>query len=162
MEKWIMHLVGAAVLSMIAVTLTPDGRVKKAVKLICGFAVMLSLISGFIDFDYSFYSKSLADHKRDAEEFIANSMEEQSLLEREYIENECAAYILDKAMELGVDCYDATVKVRWSEDGYWYPVSAEIGANANSQLADAIEGELGIPIASQTWRNGNEQIQKDT
>lgn len=155
MKTWIMHLTGAALLSMLAVSITPDGRVKKAIKLICGFAVMLSLINGFTDFDFSFYSKSLAEYKSDAEKLIADSMEEQSLLEREYIENECSAYILDKAMELGIECESANVKVRWSEDGYWYPVEAEIGANANSQLADIIEGELGIPVEEQTWSNVN-------
>lgn len=150
-----MGLAGAAVLSMLAVNITPDGRVKKAVKLVCGFAVILSLINGITDFDYSFYSKSMADYRRDAEKLIAESMEEQSVLEREYIEKECEAYILDKAEELGVSCDSASVILKWSEEGYWYPTAVELDVVYEPGLSSCIEAELGIPRDSQTWREND-------
>ena len=151
MENWIMGLTGAAVLSMLAVAITPEGRVKRVVKLVCGFAVMLSIISGFADFDFGFYSKSMADYRQDAEKFIAERVEEQSTLEREYIEKECEAYILDKATELGVMCNGAEVTLDWSVDGYWYPVEVTLESGYDSSLASCIEAELGIPKDSQTW-----------
>lgn len=156
MQTWIMHLTGAAVLGMLAIAITPEGRVKKAVKLICGFAVILSIISGVTDFDFRFYSKSMADYRAEAEKLVADSQREQSALERKYIEDECEAYILDKAIELGLSCESASVTVKWSEEGYWYPVAVELNAEFEHRLASCIEAELGIPMDNQTWSETDE------
>ncbi|MBE6948883.1 MAG: hypothetical protein E7456_03450 [Ruminococcaceae bacterium] len=155
MENQIMGLAGAAVLSMLAISATPEGRVKKAVKLICGFAVILSILCCFADFDFSFYSKSIADHRRDAEKLIEEELEERSLLERQYIESRCEAYILDKAAELKVNCRGAEVTLKWSAEGYWYPTAVWIEAECDPELADFIEAELGIPEDSQKWSKTN-------
>lgn len=155
-----MGLAGASALSLIAIAITPNGRVKKAVKLICGFAVILSVISGFTDFDFSFYSRSMADYRTEAERMIADSREELSLKEREYIETECEAYILDKAKELGLKCDNVSVTLNWSEEGYWYPVSVQLDASGESglefQLSRSIEAELGISPENQIWSGTDE------
>lgn len=155
MENWIMGLTGAAVLSMLAVAITPQGRVKKAVKLVCGFVVILSLLSGITDFDYRLYSKSMADHRRDIDKLIDKSIEEQTVMEREYIEAECEAYILDKADELGTNCESVSMTLRWSSEGYWYPSEAELNMEYHPELSSYIEGELGVPEDSQTWREND-------
>lgn len=144
-------MTGAAALSMIAMSITPEGRVKKAVKLVCAFTVILSLISGITDFDFEAYSKSMAEHKRDGEKLVSEAVEEQSLLEREYIENECVAYILDKAAALEISCDSASVTLGWSEKGYWYPEKAEMNTPYSSELAACLEAELGISNENQTW-----------
>ena len=155
-----MGLAGASALSLIAIAITPNGRVKKAVKLICGFAVILSVLSGFTDFDFSFYSRSMADYRAEAERMIADSQEEMSYREREYIEAECEAYILDKANALGLQCENVSVTLNWSEEGYWYPVSVQLDARGEAgveyQLSKCIEAELGIPSEQQIWSGTDE------
>ena len=144
-----------AVLSAIGMALAPEGRVKKAVKLICGAAVLISLLSGIRSFDYNGYSRSLAEYRSDAEKLIEDSMEEREYLKREYIEERCRAYILDKAAEAGAELESVEVNLDWSTDGYWYPVGAELSGggdeSAKYTLSKTIESELGIPEANLEW-----------
>jgi stage III sporulation protein AF len=148
------------VLSTIAVSLSPEGRVKKAVRLICGVCVMLSLLNGIKDFDITAYSRSMAEYRADAEKMLRDSEEEREHLKKEYIEERCEAYILDKAAEAGVELSDVKVVLEWSTEGYWYPVEAEIRGEgdegARYTLSKTIESELGIPVEKQSWSDTDE------
>ena len=86
---------------------------------------------------------------------VAHPIEE---LNRAVIEEECAAYILDKAAQCGVSLADAQVTLQWSTDGYWYPYAVRLvtsGAAENSRLAQTIEADLGIPRARQEWSSAS-------
>ena len=150
-------MTGASALGMIATALTPEGRVKKAVKLICGMAAVLTLLGGVTDFDYTAYSRSMADYRQEAERFIGEYEDERSQLEKEYIKERCEAYISDRGSALGFACGDVSVTVRWSADGYWYPYSltGTIDGDA-STLKNDIASELGIPPDRQIWSIAND------
>jgi hypothetical protein len=60
---------------------------------------------------------------------------------------------LDKAQSLGAAVDGVTVTVRWSTEGVWYPVAVAVDGAYNAALAAAIEGELGVAAAAQSWRN---------
>lgn len=155
MREWILGLTGAAVLSAVGIALAPEGRVKKAVKLICGAAVLLSLLAGVTDLDMTAYSRSMAEYRMEAERMTREASEKKELLEKEYIEERCRAYILDKAAETGYELKEVTVGLEWSADGFWYPVEAKLvgegDESTKKSLSKTIESELGIPVKRQIW-----------
>ena len=152
MSDWILALVGAAALGAVALSITPEGRVKRAVKLVCGFAAVMALIGGVTEFDFGVYSRGLADYRREAESIIGEYSLESSNIEKEYIKERCEAYISDRAQALGITCSDVSVTVSWSPEGYWYPteVHGSIDGEAE-QLTQAVSAELGIAPEKQTW-----------
>ena len=145
---------------MIGIALAPEGRVKKAVKFICGVAVLLALLTGIKSFDFTVYSRSMAEYRTKAEKMIGEANEEREFLEKEYIEERCRAYILDKAAESGYELSSVKVTLEWSTEGYWYPVEAELigegDEGAKYTLSKTIESELGIPADRQTWSGSDE------
>jgi hypothetical protein len=159
LRSWIMCISGTACVCAIALALAPEGNVKKTVKLVCGFALMLSIMSAFKTIDYSRLSQYIAQYKLDAEEYVSDTVSESSKQTRFIIEQECEAYILDKAQELreNVECVSVTAK--WSEDGFWYPVSANITGDVSEEvrryLTQIMEAELGIAKDKQTWSMDN-------
>lgn len=142
-----LYVTGAAILSAVCLNIVPKGKTKNAVRLICGLITMLCLAypvaNGMLDELDGFV---LMDDK--AESIIQEAEETEKVITRVVIEERYGAYILDKGKEIGVDIVSADVAVRWNENGYWYPVSAEIrtGENItdNEELTNIISEELGI------------------
>ena len=158
-RNWVFALTAAALLSSICRSVTPSGSVKRVVTLVCGLVTVLALVSPVLELDYG----GLAGDLYSLRQYAARSSQElektNDNLRRSIIEQECAAYILDKAKALGIENISASVKAKWSEDGYWYPVSAEIQADAPEQLRRrlgvSIEAELGIAEDDQIWSDDN-------
>ena len=76
------------------------------------------------------------------------------MLERTYIEEECAAYICGKAAAAGAEIAGVSVQARWDEDGLvWYPWAAKIYGVYDPTLSGIIEEDLGVPRERQEWRN---------
>lgn len=155
LRSWVIGLAGAAMVTAVAMTVTPEGRVKKIVALICGLVTIIALIKPVIGFDYTSFSKYLAQYKKNAESFSSDINSTNENLTRLIIEDKTRAYILDKGKSLGITELKATVKVKWSEDGYWYPCGANLVTNADKatrdKLSQSIEAELGIPPEELNW-----------
>lgn len=137
-------------------TLVPEGGAKRSLRLICGFVLLYALISVGTDDLGSGYSEQLAAYREKAFALTENAEEEKNRMERQIIEAECEAYILDKGTELGISNLEVAVELKWSMDGYWYPVSAEIVSGGteqqNDRLRQYIEGDLGIDSTQQIWK----------
>ena len=69
------------------------------------------------------------------------------------IEEQAAAYISDKARELGGEV-TARVQVSVGEDGVLTLRQAELTGAYSAALAEWIAGELGIPAERQVWHEG--------
>ena len=150
-KSWILGLAGAAVFCALCSAVTPEGRAKRVQKLMCGVVMTLALISPLTGLDMSGYSLNLAQCRRRAGEIGASAQEISDSLSRTFIEERCAAYILDKARLLGVELKAVKVTTQWSGEGVWYPVEVEIEAEYDRRLSEKIEEELGIPVQSQRW-----------
>jgi len=131
--------------------LCPKGAIKSIVKTLCGMVMAIALIGPLLNFDMPAYSINLAKYRLIGEKAASAGQTEKDHLSRTIIEEECRAYILDKGKALGADIYDASVGLKWSGEGFWYPVDCEIKGNYHSGLASAISGELGIGELSQEW-----------
>ena len=156
LRSWVLGLAGAALLGAFALTLTPEGRVRRVTKLLVGVVLALALIRPLADFDFETYAASLAV-SREAETRAAALGETNDRLQRTIIEAECAAYISDRAARLGLRPVSASVTAKWGDALCWYPYEAtlrgEPDALARRALASAIEAELGIPASRQYWED---------
>lgn len=154
-HSWICQLTGAALISAAAISITPEGAVKRVVKLICGFVSVMVLLSIGTELDIDRYVRSVEEYRADADELASEAYSEAENMKRAIIEERSAAYILDKAEKTGVIGASVTVEARQGEDGCWYPWSAEIYAAASDRQRRGIvryaEEELGIPEERQKW-----------
>lgn len=153
---WILKLVGTAMVSACAVALCPEGRAKRAVKLACGAASVIALLSITADFDLDQYASYLAQYRTRAESITRRAENDANAMTRFSIEKECEAYILDKASDLGITDIEVSVVCAWDDGGMWYPVRAELSGNISEEaqinLGRYLETELGIPAEKQMWR----------
>lgn len=154
-SEWIRTVAGTSLLCCCAMYLCPKGRVRDALRVVCGVVLALALISPVEEFDFRSYSESLAVYRAQAEDINAMADEAYSSLTRSVIEQEYAAYISDKAAEQGLALSSVTVGVEWGGDGVWYPLEAYISGTeqAKAALMPVIERELGIPEERQYWNN---------
>lgn len=155
LRNWILGLGGAAVFCAVMTEICPKGQVKTVVKMLCGMVMSLALISPLLSLDMSSYSLNLAKYRTMGESIAAEGQEAGNAWSRTIIEEECRAYILDKAALLGAVAGDASVSLKWSGEGFWYPVECEIQGQYHQGLSSAIESGLGIGAESQKW-SGNE------
>lgn len=155
LHSWIISLITAAIFCAVAINITPKGRIYTAIKLLCGIIMIFAIISPVINFDFTEYSESMIKYSDKTSELIKNADAYEDKLNRTFIEDKCAAYILDKAESFGAHPEKISVIAEWSADGYWYPVRADIRCNCSkelkSTLAIFIEAELGIAKERQTW-----------
>lgn len=155
LRAWLNAVIYTGVICGIALVITPGGRVKKALTVLCGAAMCVAFISPLAGIDLDGYSETLAGFKLEAESFAAQGESYSKNLNRTIIEDECEAYILDKAENLGVQLDEVEVLAVWSDEGYWYPSEAVIkGGLSQAQrerLSSYIEAELGISTDKQQW-----------
>lgn len=156
MKEWITAVFAASLLSSLALVLCPEGRVKRVTRMVCGLICALAVASPVTRLDPDDLAAGLAAYGQRARAITADGEEEEKLLERTYIEEQCAAYILAKAARLGAAADGVTVQARWDDKALvWVPWSAELPGRRSEALARAIEAELGIPPERQTWRGGD-------
>ena len=153
LRTWILGIGGAAILTSICMTITPDGKVKKVVGLCCGIMVMLMMITPVIGLDFGAFSADYARLRSDAG-MTTSDFEEK--LSRLIIEEACSAYILDKGTQLGIHDLAAQVSVRWNiHDEHWYPYAAVLITEADVETRDELArmiSDLGIPPEELIWR----------
>jgi stage III sporulation protein AF len=160
LRSWVIGIAGAAMVTAAAMTVTPEGRVKKVVSLICGLVTIIALLRPIGGLDSRNLLKSIEAYKQEATAFSAEIQSADENLTRRIIAEKSAAYILDKGESLGIGDLDVSVTTAWSEDGYWYPDGAVLKTSADNaardQLSRSIETELGIPPEELIWSMNDE------
>ncbi len=151
LRSWILGLAGAAVFCAVMTEICPKGAVKNIVKVLCGIVMAIALISPVLKLDMPGYSMNMAKYRLRGEEIAAAGREMSDNMSRTIIEEDCRAYILDKGAALGAEITDAVVKLKWSGEGFWYPVECEIWGEYYEPLSRLIESELGIMKENQKW-----------
>lgn len=142
---WLSAVLYTGIVCCIIYMITPEGRVKKALRLMCALAMCAAVISPLGELDFEAYSKAATAGRLEAEKIAGQGTDYSSNLNRTVIEDECEAYILDKADELNVRLSSVAVTAKWSEEGYWYPYEVELtGEGDMEELEDIIEAQLGI------------------
>ena len=156
MRQWIPGIFSASLLAAMALALCPKGRVREVTRLVCGIVCALAVADPLIKLDTDRLASAIAEYSQQAEILAEDGEEEGKMLERTYIEEECAAYICSKAAQRGVSAAGASVQARWDDEALiWVPWSAAVEAAYSAELSALIEQDLGIPAERQEW-NGDE------
>lgn len=153
MRQWLLSVVGAAMLASAAMALCPRGRVRAVTRFVCALGCMLSLVSPLQKLDGEGLLPSLAAYRAEGEALVAKELAKGESEQREYIQQQCTAYILTEAQEMGIAVDGVRVLARWEEDGgVWLPAYVTVDAPFNAQLSETIERELAIAGEAQRWR----------
>ncbi|MGM9585931.1 MAG: hypothetical protein ACI3VA_00380 [Candidatus Limivicinus sp.] len=159
MSEVLRQLCGLSLFCGIALGLMPEGGVKKAAAIACTVVLVMTVLLPLGSLNLSQYSLELAKYREMGEQLEEKGSEVRDSMNRTVIEQECEAYIMDKAEVLGIDVDQVNVRAFWNSEGVWVPESAEIrsgcGESEKKRLADVIFADLGIPAEKLKW-SGNE------
>ena len=159
MTEALRQLCGLSLFCGIALGLMPEGGVKKAAAIACTVVLVMTVLLPLGSLNLSQYSLELAKYREMGEQLEEKGSEVRDSMNRTVIEQECEAYIMDKAEVLGIDVDQVNVRAFWNSEGVWVPESAEIrsgcGESEKKRLADVIFADLGIPAEKLKW-SGNE------
>ena len=156
---WLLAVIAVSLLCAVADALMPPGGVRRVGRLVCGLVLMGAVLSPVAELDVEEGRRWLEDylasvHSREAE--LTQTVESQMKV---IIEQEYAAYIVDKAAELGWTC-TAQVTCERSEEGLYLPVRTEVTgpqtAGVPAQLVQSIAEDLGVPKEAQVYINKEE------
>lgn len=136
----------------VALTVTPEGRVKAVLRMCCSVAMAVALISPLCNINMDGYALSMAKYREVLAQAEKNGAESADRLNRTIIESECSAYISDKGTELGLELYSVRVLAKWGDE-FWYPYEVWMEVLPSEELIRFIEGELGVPRERMHWLN---------
>lgn len=158
-RNWLIGITVSAMVVALADSLMPDGAVKKFGKLTGGLIIMFSILQPLISLDYPDMSEILVDYRIQSEAYSAGLETKNVQLIKTIIEEETAAYIQDKAAELGIAC-NADVTCLADEENTPYPASVivcgELEENQILTLKKMIESDLAIAVENQYYERAKE------
>ena len=153
-RSWLLTVIGASLICALADALMPQGPVRRVGRLVCGLVLLGAILSPLTQLDLSRGQRWLEDYLASLDNREAELTETVNSQMKVIIEQEYAAYILDKAAQLGLDC-DVRVECGLSEDGLYLPVRTEVAglstAGEQEQLIRVIEQDLGVPAERQFY-----------
>lgn len=152
LRDWVLGVAAAAILAALAQTLMPEGPVKRVGKLTCGLVLLAAILRPLPQFRPEGGQRWLEDYFQGVEEIESELKQGRQEQLEQVIEEEAAAYILDKAAQLGLKC-TVSVECRTDEAGNPMPAAVFVRGAAPGEawdsLSAAIADELGIPAAEQ-------------
>ena len=156
-RDWILSLTGTALICAAALRLTPEGRVKPVLRLLCGVCMAAALFSPLLGGSLTAaYPLELSRYRTAAAALTEQAESLRQELDRGIIEERMEAYILDKARAMGAKLHGVSVSLRWSTEGFWVPEAATLDGSFCEPLARYLEADLGIPRTAQSWRDDEE------
>lgn len=151
----IRQLCALSLLCGAALSILPEGGVKRVAEVVCTASLIVALVNPLKALDMGTYALETARlHEREAA-LTAEAEGLEQRLNRLVIEQEYEAYIMDKALEFGLEGLAVDVEVQWSLEGLWMPYAANISGacsqTGKEKLAALMTADLGIPYERQRW-----------
>lgn len=147
-RQWLLGVTCTALVLAVAESLAPEGSVKRVCRLAGGLALLAAAVSPVLRVDGEGFSQAVLEYKASIQTYEEELEEKNVLLYQTIIEETTAAYIVDKAEELGISC-QAEVTFAYDEDGVPYPW--EVTARGvwteeqRGRLSRLVEDDLGVP-----------------
>ena len=147
-RQWLLGVTCTAMVLALTQALAPEGGVKKVCRLAGGLALLLAAVSPLLTLEEGAASRALEEYRAAVQDCGDDLAEKADLFYETIIAEETAAYIVDKAGEIGVSC-QAEVTFAYDEDGVPYPW--EVTARGvwteeeRGRLSQLIEADLGVP-----------------
>lgn len=157
-KNWLVTVTCTAMIIAVADSMTPAGTVKRIGMLTGGVVLVIALLSPLIRMDYAVLSTALVESRLHSGGYSAQRSSELSAqLMKTIIAEQAAAYILDKANDLGIRC-EVEVICGLTDDNIPYPAAVIISGNLTGQqreeLSRAVEADLAIRREMQTFEGG--------
>ena len=139
----------------LAMSLMPEGTVKKMAPAVAAAAMLLCLMDSISSVDTDGLVLDIARYRELSETLTMDAEALHERLDRTLIEQECQTYIENKAEELGLQELTVRVAAEWSAEGFWLPesvcVEGQWSMQEKERLSQMIESQLGIPTQRQEW-----------
>lgn len=146
--RWLTAVISVSLLCAMAGALMPQGAVKQVGRLVCGLVLLAAILSPLRELDVDAGRRWLDSYLDSTGQWEAALKETVNRQMKTIIEEECAAYIVDKAAQLGLRC-TLRVECRETEESLYLPLRAEVrGPLSDSDqtlLIRLIAEDLGIP-----------------
>ena len=159
-RNWLLGVTAAALVLALADALAPEGGAKKVCRLAGGMALLLAAVGPLTELlDGGFLTQAVDGWRDRIQSYELELEEKNDLFYLSIIEEETAAYIVDKAKEIGFDC-QAEVTYGYDEDGM--PRPWEVTARGSwtqeqrERLSLLLEEELGVPVQRQFYDEGTQ------
>lgn len=155
MYEGIRQLCAVSLLCGAALSILPEGGVKRVAEILCTASLILAIASPIKEIEMDDYALESARLRQLEESLSREGLEAGERLNRIVIEQQYKAYIMDKAAELGIGSIEADIDVQWSLEGFWVPWEARLSCRCDEdirqKLADILMSDLGIPYERQRW-----------
>ena len=153
-RAWLVGVTCAAMIVALCESLSPSGTVKKIGRLTGGLVLLLAILQPLRQIDPQDFAGILTQYRVEAMASATALDTRNTQLMKTLIEEETAAYILDKAQAMGIDCTVA-VTAEEREGGYPVPgavtVTGNLSAEQRRALTHRIEADLAIPAERQGY-----------
>lgn len=154
LKQYLLSVTGASLLVSLIMSVLPKGKLRAAAVFTGSLLLVMTVISPVVQLDET-RIPALADQIRASAGQLQPSAanQDQSLLVQR-IKEQCEAYILDKADELGLS---VEITVQLDETAiYPYPISSTVRGmlteHDKQSLSMILEEELGIAEEQQRWK----------
>lgn len=154
LRQWLLGVACTALILAAAEGLAPDGGVKKVCRLAGSLALLLAAVGPLLQLDEGVIARAAGEYRSAARSYEERLTEKNNLLYQTIIEDTAAAYIVDKAEELGILCQ---AEVTCSNDENGVPCPWEVTARGvwteerQAALSRLLEDDLGIPPQRQRF-----------
>lgn len=145
-KLWLISITGTTLFLAMTDSIMPSGSVKQVGRLLSGLILLVMILKPFLQLS----PESIASLSNHWQESILQEQEQQKNYYnnqlQSVIEENLEAYIMDKAMEIGVFC-EASVQCNLGEDGIFIPTSIQLetdSAETWTQVETLVQEELGI------------------
>ena len=154
-RTWLLGVTAAALVLALAEALAPEGSVKKVCRLAGGMALLLAAAGPVLDaLDGTALTRAVEGWRDRSQQYEQELEERNEQLYLAIIEEETAAYVMDKAREFGFEC-DVEVTFGYGENGVPCPwevtARGEWTPERRAQMERLLEEELGVPAQRQHY-----------
>lgn len=151
---WLLAVISASLICALADALMPPGAVRRVGRLVCGLVLLGAILPPLTSLDLSGGRRWLEDYLASLEDREAELTQTVNSQMKIIIEQEYAAYIVDKAAELGLTC-ELRVECGLSEEGLYLPARAEVSGplteGERALISRMIAENLGVPESEQLY-----------
>ena len=155
LREYLLSIIACALLTALCTALLPKGGVRRVGGFVCGLLMLLCTVRPLIRLNSTTIAQAISRAEMQAETARTGVEIRNRALAAAIIKENCEAYILDKAAELGL-AVTASVTIA-GEDTYPYPAAVQLTGDPLPQqrrmLTRWIAATLAIPEEAQTWTN---------
>ena len=160
-RTWVLGLAAAGMLGAVAMAVTPKGRTRAVVGLVCALVTIVAFIGPIVSFDYVAHARYLREYELALDMRMDDIDRSQERLTSLIISERTETYILDKAERLDMEDMNVQVEIANRGEGVFYPYAVWLEGTYSDQqkhtLAAYLTEILGIPPERQYWSDIDEQ-----